>query len=137
MTSKEEKDLRALVQKNATDRPVFLTQEEGKTLFEEIDVLRQEKSAAVKHTEHLVRKYADDAISESVETMLTELSVLHNDKRALLDFLSTAGSMLQRASRLECSHGARIYDSSITYVTCEHCEIVKHLVEMIEAKERK
>ncbi len=134
---KEEKTLRALVEKDATDRPVFLTQEEGKTLFEEIDVLRQEKSAAIKHAERLVKKYADDTVSESIEEMLHDIYVMRNEINGLKDVLLTSSSMVQRATRIPCICDVRISHSSNVKILCEHCEILNHISEMVRKTEGK
>ena len=129
LDSKEEKELRALVKKESADRPVFLTQEEGAKLFEEIDALRKEHAAAVRYSERLVEKYKDDTISKSLEDMSSEAA-------GLRDLLSTANTMIQRATRLDCIHGMVIHTGSNTHVICEHCEILNHLVGMINKVEK-
>ena len=127
---KEEKELRSLVRKESSDRPVFLTQEEGAKLFEEIDALRKEHAAAVRHSERLVEKYKDDTISESLERMNSEVS-------GLKDLLSTANMMVKRATRLPCFHDMAIVTSTSDQISCEHCEILNHLIEMIDKAEKR
>lgn len=136
LTTKEEKDLRNLIEKDSKDRPIFLTQEEGSKLFEEIDSLRKENATVVKYSESLIKKYKDDKISQSMEDMLSDISTLQNVNSGLRDFLSTVNMMIQRTTRVPCTHGTQIYSSSSVQVDCEHCEVLEHLVEMINKVEK-
>ena len=75
--------------------------------------------------------------TDPTEKLVSKISVMRSEIKALKQVLSTTDSMVKRASRLSCTHGSQIYSSSSTSVTCEHCEILAHVGEIIHTLEGK